>query len=418
VPVEVKNDVAAEQKALDDAVNALKEAVDAAEKAKNASDDAVKADIEAKKQAVKDAAAALAEAAKAAKEAYDASEAAKEAELAEQAKNTQTVTDAEKEQTDATNAVPVEVKDAVAAEQQALDDAVKALQDAVNAAAEAGNANTDEVKADIAAKKQAVTDAATALKDAAAAAKEAYDKQQLQDAIKGDLAGDIAVAQDAIVAVDAAIKSGDPDVYEDYVDDLKDIQDRIDALTDDLDTKYGEGALTEESNYDEEIASILDDLKALQDAADKAENEYLDKKAANQRGYDRLNGEIDEVQKVYDEVKDYLDEEQIWDEYFSEMKDIQNSIDDLSDEVKNRYDNMELTDDSRIDSEKQQILDRLNELKKKAEETVGIVVVRAGKPAADVTYFDMNGKRIEMPLKGQMIIVKYADGTTKKALVK
>jgi hypothetical protein len=84
---------------------------------------------------------------------------------------------------------------------------------------------------------------------------------------------------------------------------------------------------------------------------------------------DRLNGEIDEVQKVYDEVKDYLDEEQIWDEYFSEMKDIQNSIDDLSDEVKNRYDNMELTDDSKIDSEKQQILDRLNELKKKAEET-------------------------------------------------
>ena len=36
----------------------------------------------------------------------------------------------------------------------------------------------------------------------------------------------------------------------------------------------------------------------------------------------------------------------------------------------------------------------------------------------DAKFFTLDGKAVEVPVKGQMLLVKYADGSMKKVLVK
>lgn len=299
-------------------------------------------------------------------------------------------------------------EDAIAAAKAAAD----ALAEQVAAATEDGRLSDEEAAA-LEEAKAAAEAAQTAAEAAVAAAEQAQAEANTE--AYNRLANDLTSLQAKLDAAAAAVATGCKDVAGDFEDEFDELQGQIDALEDKLEADNG--TLNAGSNYDKKIATIEDAIAQLIADATAAQKAYDAKVAANEKAKTRLDQEIDALQAKFDEVADKLanDYSEVADDYKKEMNDIQAEIDALQEQVDDDYAAIKLDENSTIDTKA--IYDKLNELLKRADVTAGIsaVTLNADK---NVKIFTLNGQRIESVVKGQIVVVKYADGSSKKVMVK
>ena len=285
----------------------------------------------------------------------------------------------------------------------------------------------------------AVSDSVKALYDAVAlTAESTIDSTGIAMAIDGVLA-EAKAAQaayegnaDAYIALNAAIEAvADEldvakttinteyrDVADQFADALAAIDARIVALTDSVKAEYEAGNLTVESTVDTE--SLSASVKAVVADAEAAQKAYDDKKATNEAAYERLNAQLSEVQDKLDAAEKKISEEYevVADQFVAQIKSIQGNIDALAESVQAQYEAMELNDESTVDTKS--IETAIEEMLEKAEEAFiasGIDGVTAG-CNADVRIFTLSGTEVEAPVKGQVNIFRYSDGTVKKQYIK
>lgn len=161
-------------------------------------------------------------------------------------------------------------------------------------------------------------------------------------------------------------------------------------------------------------------VKAVVADAEAAQKAYDDKKAANEAAYERLNAQLSEVQDKLDAAEKKISEEYevVADQFVAQIKSIQGNIDALAESVQAQYEAMELNDESTVDTKS--IETAIEEMLEKAEEAFiasGIDGVTAG-CNADVRIFTLSGTEVEAPVKGQVNIFRYSDGTVKKQYIK
>ena len=326
----------------------------------------------------------------------------------------------------AADALTVSVKSKDLADDPALQETVKAAEDAIAAAkaavadaaeklaaaGEDGRLSDEEVAA-LTEDAMAAVAAITAAQEAIAAAEEAV--KEANTAAYNRLADDLTALQAKLDAAAASVATGCKDVAGDFEDEFDELQGQIDALNDKLEADNG--SLNAGSNYDKKIASIEDAIAQLIADATAAQKAYDAKVAANEKAKQRLDKEIEALQAKYDETASKLanDYSEIADDYKKEMNDIQAEIDALQEQLDDDYAAIKLDENSTIDTKA--IYDHLAELLKRADVTAGIsaVTLNADKSAK---IFTLNGQRLDTVVKGQMVIVKYADGTSKKVMVK
>lgn len=208
------------------------------------------------------------------------------------------------------------------------------------------------------------------------------------------------------------------DVADQFADALAAIDARIVALTDSVKAEYEAGNLTAESTVDTE--SLSASVKAVVADAEAAQKAYDDKKAANEAAYERLNAQLSEVQDKLDAAEKKISEEYevVAAQFASQIDSIQGNIDALTESVRAQYEAMELNDESTVDTKS--IETAIEEMLREAEEAFiasGIDGVSAD-GNADVRIFTLSGTEVEAPVKGQVNIFRYSDGTVKKQYIK
>lgn len=223
---------------------------------------------------------------------------------------------------------------------------------------------------------------------------------------------------DELDAAKTTINTEYSDVADQFADALAAIDARIVALTDSVKAEYEAGNLTAESTVDTE--SLSASVKAVVADAEAAQKAYDDKKAANEAAYERLNAQLSEVQDKLDAAEKKISEEYevVAAQFASQIDSIQGNIDALSESVRAQYEAMELNDESTVDTKS--IETAIEEMLKEAEEAFiasGIDGVSAD-GNADVRIFTLSGTEVEAPVKGQVNIFRYSDGTVKKQYIK
>lgn len=294
-------------------------------------------------------------------------------------------------------------------------DDIKAIQDAIDAlqAELDGKKDNGELTPETTVDTSAVQEAIEKL---LADAKAAHDKKVANDAAYEELSAEIAELQAQLDAAKSIIESDYSDVADQFADDIKEIQDAIDALLADLKEKNANQELTAESTVDksavkEAIEELLADAKAA-----------YDKKVANDAAYEKLSAEIAELQAQLDAAKNTIDSDysDVADLFADDIKTIQDAIDALLVELNEKNANQELTAESTVDtSAVQEAIDKLLADAKTAHETVGIDVLRAiiGNDA-NAKIYTVSGKLVTSLVKGKINVVKFSDGTVRKFYVK
>ena len=228
----------------------------------------------------------------------------------------------------------------------------------------------------------------------------------------------IEAVADELDAAKTTINTEYSDVADQFADALAAIDARIVALTDSVKAEYEAGNLTAESTVDTE--SLSASVKAVVADAEAAQKAYDDKKAANEAAYERLNAQLSEVQDKLDAAEKKISEEYevVAAQFASQIDSIQGNIDALTESVRAQYEAMELNDESTVDTKS--IETAIEEMLKEAEEAFiasGIDGVSAD-GNADVRIFTLSGTEVEAPVKGQVNIFRYSDGTVKKQYIK
>ena len=166
------------------------------------------------------------------------------------------------------------------------------------------------------------------------------------------------------------------------------------------------------------------DLQAIKTAIEKlltdAKDAYQKKIDANEAAYKRLTDEIAAIQTRFDEVKKIIDTEcnLVAAQFAGIEANIQYDINKKKDELKNMYENIELDENSTLDL--QTIKDAIEQLlvdAKAAQETAGIYSIYA-LTRDGVSVYTLEGNKVDTPVKGNVYIVRYADGTIKKVFVR
>ena len=334
--------------------------------------------------------------------------------------------------------------------QKKMDDAVAVVNnDCKDVAADYAETQTtiqqqiDALKADLKAKFEAVeltaestvdtTAVATAIDTMVAeakAAQKAYEDEQA--AIAAKIAANKA-ANDSLTAVldalqkkmddaVAVIKKDCKDVAADYAETQTTIQQQIDALKADLKAKFEAVELTAESTVDTTaVATAIDTMVAEAKAAQKAYEELQAKIAVNDAVYETLGKQLDKVQQKLDIASMTIDMQcsLVAADFKAVADSIQNEIDKLEEALNSLYAELALTEESTIDTESiSQAIDKmLKDAQEKQQIALGISGVQLEKMGIDKVY-DLNGKRTDNMLKGQMYIIRTADGKVKKMMLK
>ena len=433
--VKLTEEVAALQKSLDDAkAKVAEECKDVAENftevvaAIQAKIDAIKKDIDTKNAAcdLTEESTLDAEAVKAVNDAiakYLEDAAAAQADFqkkvandAAYAKLTEEVAALQKSLDDAKAKVVEECKDvaenfteAVAAIQTQIDAIKKDLDDKNTA-----NELTEESTLDAEAVK-AVNDAIAKYLEDAATAQANFEKKAANDAAYAKLTEEIAAVQARFDEVVKTIEKDYAMVAAQFAETEAGIQNDIDAVAEDLKAKADRIELDENSTVD--LAAIKTAIeKLLTDAKDA----YQKKIDANETAYKRLTDEIAAIQTRFDEVKKIIDTEcnLVAAQFAGIEANIQYDINKKKDELKNMYENIELDENSTLDL--QTIKDAIEQLlvdAKAAQETAGIYSISA-LTRDGVSVYTLEGNKVDTPVKGNVYIVRYADGTIKKVFVR
>ena len=428
-------EVAALQKSLDDAkAKVAEECKDVAENfteavaAIQAQIDAIKKDLDTKNAAcdLTEESTLDAEAVKAVNDAVakyleDAATAQAEylkkvANDAAYAKLTEEVAALQKSLDDAKAKVAEECKDvaenfteAVAAIQAQID-AIKKDLDTKNAACDLTEESTLDAEA-----VKAVNDAVAKYLEDAATAQANFEKKAANDAAYAKLSDEIAAVQARFDEVVKTIEKDYAMVAGQFAETEAGIQNDIDAVAEDLKAKADRIELDENSTVD---------LQAIKTAIEKlltdAKDAYQKKIDANDAANKRLTDEIAAIQTRFDEVKKIIDTEcnLVAAQFAGIEANIQYDINKKKDELKNMYENIELDENSTLDL--QTIKDAIEQLlvdAKAAQETAGIYSISA-LTRDGVSVYTLEGNKVDTPVKGNVYIVRYADGTIKKVFVR
>ena len=433
--VKLTEEVAALQKSLDDAkAKVAEECKDVAENfteavaAIQAQIDAIKTDLDTKNAAcdLTEESTLDAEAVKAVNDAiakYLEDAAAAQADFqkkvandAAYAKLTEEVAALQKSLDDAKAKVAEECKDvaenfteAVAAIQAQIDAIKKDLEDK-NTAIELTEESTLDAEA-----VKAVNDAIAKYLEDAATAQANFEKKAANDAAYAKLSDEIAAVQARFDEVVKTIEKDYAMVAGQFAETEAGIQNDIDAVAEDLKAKADRIELDENSTVD---------LQAIKTAIEKlltdAKDAYQKKIDANEAAYKRLTDEIAAIQTRFDEVKKIIDTEcnLVAAQFAGIEANIQYDINKKKDELKNMYENIELDENSTLDL--QTIKDAIEQLlvdAKAAQETAGIYSISA-LTRDGVSVYTLEGNKVDTPVKGNVYIVRYADGTIKKVFVR
>ena len=293
---------------------------------------------------------------------------------------------------------------------QAQIDAIKKTLDEKNTAIELTEESTLDAEA-----VKAVNDAIAKYLEDAATAQANFEKKAANDAAYAKLSDEISAVQARFDEVVKTIEKDYAMVAAQFAETEAGIQNDIDAVAEDLKAKADRIELDENSTVD---------LQAIKTAIEKlltdAKDAYQKKIDANETAYKRLTDEIAAIQTRFDEVKKIIDTEcnLVAAQFAGIEANIQYDINKKKDELKNMYENIELDENSTLDL--QTIKDAIEQLlvdAKAAQETAGIYSISA-LTRDGVSVYTLEGNKVDTPVKGNVYIVRYADGTIKKVFVR
>ena len=293
---------------------------------------------------------------------------------------------------------------------QAQIDAIKKALDEKNTAIELTEESTLDAEA-----VKAVNDAVAKYLEDAATAQANFEKKAANDAAYAKLSDEIAAVQARFDEVVKTIEKDYAMVAGQFAETEAGIQNDIDAVAEDLKAKADRIELDENSTVD---------LQAIKTAIEKlltdAKDAYQKKIDANDAANKRLTDEIAAIQTRFDEVKKIIDTEcnLVAAQFAGIEANIQYDINKKKDELKNMYENIELDENSTLDL--QTIKDAIEQLlvdAKAAQETAGIYSISA-LTRDGVSVYTLEGNKVDTPVKGNVYIVRYADGTIKKVFVR
>ena len=228
------------------------------------------------------------------------------------------------------------------------------------------------------------------------------------------LSDEIAAVQARLDEVKAIIETDYANVAAQFVDTEAAIQGDIDQKKAELQAQYEAVKLDENSTIDlEAIKAAVEQL--LADA--KAANAKL---VANEAAYVRLSDEIAAVQTRLDEVKATIEKDYaiVAAQFVGVESSIQYDINKKKDELKAQYEAVELDENSTIDLEtiKAAIEQLLADAKAAAEaNSIGSIQRLMSEGA---TFYTLGGQKVEAPCKGNIYMIRHADGSVKKVYIK
>ena len=217
-----------------------------------------------------------------------------------------------------------------------------------------------DVAANAEARNQAIAEVMTliaALNQKADDAQKAYEEEQARlaanEAAYTKLTGDIAKVQATLDAAKTEIETNDADVADQFTETIAGIQSAIQALTDDLQAKYEATELTAESTVDttavsDNIAKLLEDAAAAQKIFEEDAARY----AANEAAYAKLTGDIAKVQATLDAAKKEIETNAagVAKQFEGTVAEIQSAINAITADVRGKYEAIELTAESTVDT--------------------------------------------------------------------
>ena len=325
----------------------------------------------------------------------------------------------------------VRLSDEIAAVQTRLDEVKATIEkDYANVAAQFADAEAaiqgdiDQKKAELQAQYEAVklNENSTIDLDAIKAAVE----QLLADAKATDaklvaneaayvrLSDEIAAVQTRLDEVKATIETDYANVAAQFADTEAAIQGDIDQKKAELQAQYEAVELDENSTIDlEAIKAAVEQLLANA----KLGNAKL---VANELAYVRLSDEIAAVQTRLDEVKATIEKDyaNVAAQFVGVESSIQYDINKKKDELKAQYEAVELDENSTIDLEtiKTAIEQLLTDAKAAAEaNSIGSIQRLMSEGA---TFYTLGGQKVEAPCKGNIYMIRHADGSVKKVYIK
>ena len=217
-----------------------------------------------------------------------------------------------------------------------------------------------DVAANAEARNQAIAEVMTliaALNQKADDAQKAYEEEQARlaanEAAYAKLTGDIAKIQATLDAAKAQVETEAAEVAEQFTETIAGIQSAIQALTDDLKAKYDATELTAESTVDttavsDNIAKLLEDAAAAQKIFEEDAARY----AANEAAYAKLTGDIAKVQATLDAAKKEIETNAagVAKQFEGTVAEIQSAINAITADVRGKYEAIELTAESTVDT--------------------------------------------------------------------
>ena len=232
------------------------------------------------------------------------------------------------------------------------------------------------------------------------------------------LTADIAAVQAKLDAAKTTIETDYAEVAEQFTADIAALQEDVDSISNEVKGLYDEVKLTAESQID--ATAIETGIeKVLADAAAALATEEA--KKANEEAYTRLTADIAAVQAKLDAAKTTIETDyaEVAEQFTADIAALQEDVDSISNEVKGLYDEVKLTAESQIDATAIEAgIEKVLADAKKAHEGSSIAGVKGPEGAELLGIYTVSGKRVAAPLKGQVNIFKYSDGTVKKFYMK
>ena len=202
------------------------------------------------------------------------------------------------------------------------------------------------------------------------------------------------------------------------VNAVQEVAVRIEDLQKSVDEAYANETLA--TVYDEVLAPVVEIDTAIVDMVEMV-LDYQQKVTANEEAYTRLTADITAVQAKLDAAKTTIETDyaEVAEQFTADIAALQEDIDSISNEVKGLYDEVKLTAESQIDATAIEAgIEKVLADAKKAHEGSSIAGVKGPEGAELLGIYTVSGKRVAAPLKGQVNIFKYSDGTVKKFYMK
>lgn len=292
---------------------------------------------------------------------------------------------------------------------QAQIDAIQSDLDAKNADCALTETSTLDAEA-----VKGVNEAIAKYLEEAAAAQAEHLKKLANEAAYVRLTEEIAAVQARFDEVKATIETDYANVAAQFADAEAAIQGNIDQKKAELQAQYEAVELDENSTIDlEAIKAAVEQLLADAKVADA-------KLVANEAAYVRLSDEIAAVQTRLDEVKATIETDYaiVAAQFVGVESSIQYDINKKKDELKALYEAVELDENSTIDLEtiKTAIEQLLADAKAAAEaNSIGSIQRLMSEGA---TFYTLGGQKVEAPCKGNIYMIRHADGSVKKVYIK